>query len=58
MVPPVPTPATNASTFWFVWSHISGPVVVSCMNGFAGLENWFAKKEFGVSSTNFAATSV
>ena len=34
MVPPVPTPATNASTFPSVSSQISGPVVFLCAAGF------------------------
>ena len=39
-VPLLPTPHTTASTSWPVCSHISGPVLVSCANGLAGLANW------------------
>ena len=39
-VPPVPTPATNASILPSVSSQISGPVVFSWIAGFAGLSNW------------------
>ena len=35
IVPPVPTPATNASTCPSVSFQISGPVVFLCASGFA-----------------------
>ena len=44
MVPPVPTPLTMISTSPLVSSHISGPVVCSCMAGLAGLSNWLGIK--------------
>ena len=40
IVPPVPTPATNTSTWPSSASQISGPVVRRWISGFAGLENW------------------
>ena len=40
IVPPVPTPATNASTRPSSASQISGPVVRRWISGLAGLENW------------------
>ena len=48
-VPPVPTPATNASGVSPLlrnWYQISGPVVVKCASTFASLENWRGRKTF------------
>ena len=39
-VPPEPTPTTTASTSPSSCCQISGPVVVSCASGLAGLANW------------------
>ena len=49
-VPPEPTPTTTASTSPSIWRRISGPVVVSCARGLAGLPNWSTKKAPGVRS--------
>ena len=50
IVPPVPTPATNISTFPSVSSQISGPVVFLCTSGLAGFLNCPGINEFGVSA--------
>ena len=42
MVPPVPTPATNTSTWPWVSAQISSPVWAMCAAGFAGFVNWEA----------------
>ena len=47
-VPPEPTPTTMASTSPSIWRRISGPVVISCASGLAGLANWFTKIAPGV----------
>src|SRR5207302_1992688 len=44
MVPPVPTPATSASTRPSSARSISGPEVRRCASGLAGLENWSGRK--------------
>src|SRR5436189_115037 len=46
-MPPEPTPTTIASTSPSIWRRISGPVVVACACGLAGLANWFTKKAPG-----------
>ena len=43
MVPDEPTPKTSASTSCSICAQISGPVVVSCASGLAGLANWLTK---------------
>ncbi|OPZ03911.1 MAG: hypothetical protein BWZ10_03234 [candidate division BRC1 bacterium ADurb.BinA364] len=52
MVPPVPTPATNASTWPPVSFQISGPVVARCIAGLAGLSNWLGMKAPSISLSN------
>ena len=50
MVPPVPTPGTNASgTRLPSWARISGPVVRRCASGLAGLLNCCGMKRCGLS---------
>ena len=49
IVPPVPTPATNASTSPSVSFQISGPVVFLCASGFAGFSNCSGMKLFSIS---------
>ena len=39
-MPPEPTPTTTASMSPSIWRSISGPVVLSCARGLAGLANW------------------
>jgi len=54
MVPPVPTPATNTSTFPSSASRISGPVVRRWISGFAGLENWSVRNQPFSAARRFA----
>ena len=46
---------TIASTSWPVCCQISGPVLVSCASGFAGLLNWSAKNAPGIVARERAA---
>ncbi len=48
MVPPVPTPATTKSTLPSVSRQISSAVVLRWISGFAGLENCWGMKLFGI----------
>ena len=57
-MPPVPTPATKISTFPSVSFHISGPVVVKCARGFAGLVNCEGIKADGIVRTNSSAFAI
>ena len=57
IVPPEPTPATRASSRPSICCQISGPVVVSCASGLAGLPNWLMKRLLGVSRAMRAAMS-
>ena len=45
MVPPVPTPATKASTFPSMSRQISSAVVRRWISGLAGFENWSGMKQ-------------
>src|SRR5262245_43963883 len=54
MVPPVPTPATNASTSGSCW-RISGPVVRRCTSGFAGFVNCCGMYQSGCSASSSSA---
>ncbi len=51
MVPPVPTPATNTSTWPSVSRRISSAVVFRWIAAFAGVSNWWARIAPGVSAT-------
>ena len=56
-VPPVPTPATSASTRPSVSSQISTAVVSRCTAGLAGLSNCCGTNACGISRASCAAVS-
>ena len=58
MVPPVPIPATRMSTLPSVSSQISGPVVLLCTSGLAGLSNCAGIKLFFVSFASSSALAM
>ena len=58
MVPPVPMPATMASTLPSVSFQISSPVASWWISGLAGLSNWLARMAPGVSLTISAALAL
>ena len=57
-VPPVPTPATNISTFPSVSLHISGPVVSKWILGLASFSNCCGINAFPYSSFNASAFAI
>ena len=56
-VPPVPTPATTASTAPPVSRQISSAVVARCAAGLAALSNWPSTKACGISRARLVARS-
>ena len=58
MVPPVPTPATNQSTWPSVSCQISGPVVSKWALGLAALTNWPGTKLPGISWDSSSALAM
>ena len=58
MVPPVPIPATNASTWPSVSFQISGPVVALCTIGLILLMNCPGMKLLGISAASWFAFSM
>ena len=60
-VPPVPTPATNASGLRPCpcnCSQISGPVPVKCASMLASFENWCGRKVRGLASFMASARAI
>ena len=58
IVPPVPTPATSASTLPSVSAQISSAVVLRWISGLAGFSNCCGMKEFGIFASSSLAFSI
>ena len=58
MVPPVPTPATRASSLPPVSRKISSAVVAMCTAGLSGLSNWAGITAPGISASSSSARAM